>query len=235
MKKIKTLLADTDNERIKLLSRFLKENHNIQVIGTVLEPRKLEAFIQVHNPDVLFMNFSMQEYPGLDWLKNLREYNLNLTIVLLTKPHDNLEEAINYQIFSTLPVSFNADDVNLLVNKLCLHLDIRDTNEKIKLPVKDGFLFLNHSEILILEAEGNYTRIFTTLNDEYVSSYNMGRLYKKLDPDKFFRINRHCILNSDYLRKIDKKNNVGIVHVNGVDKEVNLSNTFIAYFNKNFS
>ncbi|MFB6320137.1 LytR/AlgR family response regulator transcription factor [Saccharicrinis sp. FJH54] len=235
MNKIKALLADHNPDTLRLLTGFLKESDFVQVTGSVNEIKKLDSSIKVLEPDVLFMNFAMQDHLGFSWLKNLREYNVDISIVLLTQEEDNLEEVINYQIFSKLSIPFGADDVEHVVKKLYQHLDIADTNEKIKLPVKNGFLFLDHSEILLLEAEGNYTRIVTTLNDEFMSSYNMGRLYKKLDARQFFRINRNCILNSAYLRKIDKKNNIGVVHVNGNSREVKLSNTFITFFNKNFS
>ncbi len=108
------------------------------------------------------------------------------------------------------------------------------TNSKIKLPVLNGYVFLDCEDVLMLNAEGNYTRIITVEKDEYFSSYNLGRLYKSLNTVSFYKVNRSCILNTNYLRSIDNKQKLATINVNDELQKIPVSNAFIQNFNKTY-
>lgn len=233
MKKLKALIADDEQDALEILTLLLEENELVEIVGQISDPLKIESSIQKLKPDVLFLDILMPGYTGLELVKNLREYNMDLSIVMVTAHQEYIAEIINLQVFYCLYKPVDRQELFQLVEKLSKHKHMGELDDdKIKLPVKNGYVYLEHEEILMLAAEGNYTRIITIKGDEYVSSYNMGRLYKRLNVDKFFRINRGCILNSAYLRRIDKKQNLATITVNGDDQELVVSNAFITSFNK---
>ncbi len=233
MRKLKVLIADDEQDAIEILSLLLQEHELIEIVGQITDPLKIESAVQKLKPDVLFLDVVMPGYTGLELIRNLREYNMELSVVLVTAHQKYLNQVTNMQVFYCMLKPVDRLELFQLIEKLAhhKHFDMED-QLKIKLPVKNGYIYLDNEEILKLEAEGNYTRIVTIYNDVYVSSYNMGRLYKRLNMDKFFRINRGCILNSNYLRRINKKQKTATININGEVQELLVSSSFITSFNK---
>lgn len=233
MRKLKVLIADDEQDAIELLTLLLRENDLVEIIGQISDPHKIESSIHKLKPDVLFLDIVMPGYTGLELVRNLREYNQDLSIVLVTAHQQYITEIINLQVFYCLFKPLDREELSSLISKLAVHkhLDLSE-DTRIKLPVKNGFVYLDQEEILMLEAEGNYTRIITTMNDQYVSSYNMGRLHNRLNMNRFYRVSRGCILNSTYLKRIDTRQNIATIHVNGIDQEIDVSKAFITSFNK---
>ena len=61
---------------------------------------------------------------------------------------------------------------------------------------------LDISSILYLKADGDYTRIHSIDNFQYISSFGISELEKRLDPALFIRIHRSYIINSEYIREL---------------------------------
>lgn len=233
MKKVKILIRSNDKFITEKLSSCLSENERIELVAIIEDVIQLDKAIESYAPDVLFLDIQLTGSEGLQILKNINSPIHDLSVVLITEQQQNINMVVNLPVFYCLFKPFNRSDIIHLIEKLDLHLNAQKRDlEKIKLQIKNGYVYLNYDEILMLEAEGNYTRIVTTASNEYVSSYNMGRLHKKLNPDHFFRINRGCIINAAFLRKIDKKQNMGTITVDGKNKEISISNAFVAKFNK---
>jgi DNA-binding LytR/AlgR family response regulator len=59
--------------------------------------------------------------------------------------------------------------------------------------------FASPSDILNIEAKENYTLIHFADNTKLLSSTTMGTIEKRLEPYRFFRVNRSTIINLEYL------------------------------------
>jgi DNA-binding LytR/AlgR family response regulator len=59
--------------------------------------------------------------------------------------------------------------------------------------------FASPSDILNLEAKENYTLIHFADNTKLLSSTTMGTIEKRLEPYRFFRVNRSTIINLEHL------------------------------------
>ncbi len=55
------------------------------------------------------------------------------------------------------------------------------------------------SEIIFLESEINYTKIFLANGQTHLVSTNLGSLEIRLLPFNFFRLNRSCIVNLSHV------------------------------------
>lgn len=67
--------------------------------------------------------------------------------------------------------------------------------------------FIKISNILYLEASGDYTKIFTNDAKAYTIRKPMKVWESKLPVEKFLRIHRSTIINTDYIDKVEKWNN----------------------------
>jgi two-component system LytT family response regulator len=77
----------------------------------------------------------------------------------------------------------------------------RDYLERIPVPSKGRFLFLNVRDLDWVEAEGNYLRLHGNGVSHLVRG-NMNDMERKLDPAKFMRIHRSTIVNLQRIREV---------------------------------
>lgn len=233
MIKLQVLIADDENDAIEVLRNILLDTGKVEIIGEVTHPKYIESAIAKYNPDVLFLDIEMPEQNGLSVLENIRGYNQDLPVVFVTAFEKYMNDAIKLQVYSYLLKPVDRYEIAKIVNKLLVLKQNQRSKElnKIKLPVKGGFVYLHPNELLMLKADGNYTSLKTVNGEEFVSSYNMGRLLERL-PSRFFRINRACILNGYYIYKINKKQNTCTVRIEENEQEFEVTNTFISEFNK---
>jgi two-component system response regulator (stage 0 sporulation protein A) len=88
LQKIQVLLADDNREFTHLLSEFINEQEDMEVIGIAYNGNEVLRFVeeQAQSPDVLILDIIMPHLDGLGVLEKLREMNLNtqLKIIMLT-------------------------------------------------------------------------------------------------------------------------------------------------------
>lgn len=233
MKKLRAIIADDEADAIEVLTNLLIDSQKVEVVGKISDPIKIESYINKQKPDVLFLDIQMRSIDGLKILKNIREYNQNLPVVFVTAYDKYINEAIKLNVFSYLIKPIAQDELYGLVDKLICIKEQRLVvgTDKIKLPVKDGYVYLHSDDLFLLEAEGNYTRIKTIDGDEYMSSYNLGKLHTQLNNNKFFRISRGCILNSKYIHMVSRKKSMCIARINEKEFKFEISQAFISRLN----
>lgn len=234
MNKLRAIIADDEIESIELLRNILTDTHKVEIIKEINNPLKIESAINKQQPDVLFLDIEMPGLNGLNLLENIREYNQKLIVIFITAFDKYINEAIKLNVFSYLLKPVDRNEINSIIDKLEVLKGEEDVAayKKIKLPIQNGAIYISPSDLLLLEAEGNYTRLKTIQGDEFISSYNMGRLYEKLPPNIFFRINRGRILNGEYIYKINKSRNICHVRLNNSEYEFDVSKSFITEFNR---
>jgi len=234
MDRIKVVIADDELEAIELLRNILLDTKKVEIVDEICSPLKIESAINKYNPDILFLDIEMPGLNGISLLENIREYNQKLAVVFVTAFEKYISDAIKLNVFSYLIKPVDRNEINTLLDKLYVlnNHQSSDKLKKLKLPIREGSVYIYPNELLVLEAEGNYTRLKTVNGDEFISSYNMGRLYEKLPKEIFFRINRSCILNGEYIYKINKNRNTCHVRLKNSEFEFEISNTFITEFNR---
>ena len=73
--------------------------------------------------------------------------------------------------------------------------------ERIPVPLKGRFLFLNTRDLDWIEAEGNYLRLHSN-GTSHLLRGNMSDMERKLDPARFMRIHRSTIVNLQRIREV---------------------------------
>lgn len=235
MEKLKVLIADDEADAIEVLSNLLKDSGRVSEIQTITESHKIECTLQRIKPDVLFLDIQMPGISGLTVLENIREYDLDLPVVFVSAYEKYIPDAIKLHVFSYLLKPVDRKELGDLLGRLLEKKGgSKEFNDpkKFKLPVKNGYIYLKSEEVYLLEAEGNYTRIVTIDQQEYLSSYNMGRLAQRIPDGLFHRINRKNYLNCQYLIHINKKDLNCTARVNNREYTYEISRSFLSAFNK---
>ncbi len=231
------MIADDEADAIEVLSDLLKDSGLVSEVRSVNESHQIECTLQKIKPDVLFLDIRMPGIDGLTVLDNIRQYNQDLQVVIVSAYDKYISDAIKMHVFSYLLKPVSRQELLDLLDNL-IQIKSKDNGQdnshplKFRLPVKNGYIYLGSQEIFLLEAEGNYTRIITTDQQEYLSSYNLGRLAQRFPEGLFHRINRKNYLNCQYLVHINKRNLRCTARVNEQDFQYEISRSFLSQFNK---
>jgi DNA-binding LytR/AlgR family response regulator len=229
------MVVDDEQDAISVLSKLIEDTGRVKQVIALQDSRKVECTIQKEKPDVLFLDIEISEVNGLEILQNIREYDLDLNVVIVSAYKKYIPDAIKLNVFSYLLKPVDREELSVIINKLSDKLisAVPETfDEKIKLPVKDGFVYVTMDDIFFLEAEGNYTWIYTRDEKKYLSSYNMGRLAKKCNNLNLQRINRQQYLNKKYIMRVNRKSRNCTVQINGSERLFEVSKAFLTAFNK---
>jgi len=232
MRKLKAIIVDDEEKALNLLEKLLIETEQVEILEKILDPLKVECLTTKHKPDVLFMDIQMPVIDGIKILENIREYNQDLSVVFITAYDKFGIEALKLKAFEYLIKPVDRKELKAVVVKLQEEKQNFKSSYKIKLPIKDGFIYVKYQDILYFKADGNYTYIHLISGENYLSSYNMGRLVKRINMGNFERINRNLIANSEYLHKINRENKTCTLKTDCLEIVLQVSNTFLQNVNK---
>jgi len=219
MEKYKVLIIE-DELIIAEDIKDILEHASYEVIGMAASGKEAIELLSEVMPDILLVDVSIKgNMDGIQLANVIREqYNLPFIYITsytnksvlerakLTKPYGYIVKPYKEQdvlIAVELALS-NAASESLKLNSfipsgktssqpLDDHLFIRD---------KGGLLKIKFSDILFLEADGNYTTIHLAAN-KYTLRSTLKNAEEQLPTDRFFRIHKSYIINLQEITKID--------------------------------
>ena len=96
-------------------------------------------------------------------------------------------------------------------------------SQKIAIPHNDGFLFLDPSEIVYLQAYGEYCYLITN-EKKILISKTLKSIEEMLDQSLFIRIHRSFLVNKENIRFFKQKGKIAVEMSNGDVLEVSRRN-----------
>jgi two-component system, LytTR family, response regulator len=226
---MKILIVD---DEILARKRILKLLDNFEVINSIFQASSGKSAIQKINdlrPDIVFLDIQMTDMSGFDVLKNL-ELNKMPLIIFVTAYDKFAVKAFEVQAFDFLLKPFKNQRFNetlqrgidiikneeskdfrykvenllqVLKNESVDFLKQEETFlEKIVLKINNKYYFIDTNDIKHILSSGYYAEIFTFDNEKHVYRISMTDFIKKLDNNKFIRVNRSTILRLSEIKEI---------------------------------
>lgn len=222
MRKIKTIVIDDESLARERIRTLLKDQPEFEIISECRNGKEAVEEIITHSPDLVFLDIQMPELDGFGVLQNLsisklpeivfvtaydkyalKAFEVNALDYLL-KPFDRerfeatLSRAKSNIINKTKSIS---EDVVALIKSLSDNSPSKYMS-KFVIKASGRIYFINADEIDLIEAAGNYVKIYTG-NDSHLFRDTMTNLESKLDPQKFLRIHRSFIINPQSIREMN--------------------------------
>jgi len=189
-----------------------------------------EARNQVANlkPDVLFLDVQMPRENGLDLLNSLG--NHKMSVIFTTAHREYALDALKAQAVDYLEKPINIDELQTAVSKVeskgSNSLEkIRElintsggstSQERIAIPMREGYEIISYDEIIHLEASESYTMIYLEGDKKILSSKNIKVYEEKLNSIVFFRTHKSHIVNMrDHLKGFNRIDGNSAVMSNG--------------------
>jgi two-component system LytT family response regulator len=171
--------------------------------------------IEVHKPDVVFLDIQLQRETGFDLLSQLK--NVEFEVIFTTAFSEYAIKAFKYSAIDYLLKPIDIEELKLSLKKvekrkgevvserlhqLLLNLKAGTSeNYKLALPTADGLVFVKVSEILYCEASSNYTEIVLTDNRKYIVSRTLKEYEDMLAEQNFYRIHHSYLINLNEIKK----------------------------------
>lgn len=200
----------------KLLDLYCPQ---VEVLGEAGSAEEAFSLIQKKSPEVVFLDVEMPFGSGFDLLTQFSD--IDFEIIFVTAFDQYALKAIKFCALDYLLKPINAEE--LIVSVKRLEQKKRTTTDKIKVktflqnlqqiddnknqivvPTSDGFEFIEINEIVRLEADGRYTRIFLTTSKKILICKNLKEFETLLEEHNFFRTHHSHLVNMKYVKSYSK-------------------------------
>lgn len=164
--------------------------------------------------DILFLDISMPEKSGIDFLKLLPEATYQ--VIFITAHDDYALQAIKLSPAGYVMKPIDDLELSFAINKALSNISkVGNSNGKpeqqsrlkIGIPNAKGTDYLNIDDILYFESVNKYTKVVTK-SYSLMSSYNLGEFRKIVAEDTFFQAHRSYIVN---LHKVKRYETQGVL------------------------
>ncbi len=211
---MKVLLVDDENHAIELFKGVmgLFEN-NMEVVGEAMDLESAITLINIHQPDVVFLDIDMPRMSGLK-IVDFFDENRYFEIVYVTAHSRYAIEAIRTRAFDYLLKPIDAEVLKTAYQRLLKKIPSNETqNNNLLILTQKGLTKINRDEIVYLEASSVYCNIFMLDNTFYTVSKPLGNILPQLG-NRFIRTHRSFAVNLKHVVSI-KNNPLSIEVSNG--------------------
>lgn len=245
---LRAIVIDDEQKGINsiklLIEKYIKD---VKVVAETTEALRGINLVEDYKPDIVFLDIKMPHLDGFEFLKKLqfRDFSLvfttahqefglqaikNNALDYLLKPVDieDLENAVN-KVRKRIKNKEVAPDMQKLFDELR-----QSEHQKILFHTKDKAEYLSKSNLIRLEANSNYTKIFALDNVKLMVSKTLGD-YETLLCSKdshFMRVHQSHILNLNHVTKYLKDSGTIITKDNySVPLSKNKREDFVRWLN----
>lgn len=215
---IRAIIIDDEEHCIKRLSGLLQEHceNRIHLMDSFRSVEEGLAAIRKLQPDLVFLDVQINDKTGFDLLSQLDEINFELifttaferyavqafkfsAIDYLLKPIDEIDLKQAVQKINDINVKSSAPEkLQVLFNNL------QGRSKRICVPVMNGLVFLQVSDIIRCESDVNYTTFFLKDKEKLMVSKTLKEFEELLTEFNFFRVHNSHLINLAYVKKYVK-------------------------------
>ena len=227
---IRSIIIDDEQHCIRaLLNDLLKNCPSVEVLESCNSAKEGMLSIKKHKPDLIFLDVEMPWMNGFEMLELLGD--LSSSIIFTTAHDEFAAKAFRISAVDYLLKPVDANDLKTAVQKVerkmseggslehisNLLRNIRQPSgdQKIALPQREGYEFVEVSSILYCLAEGAYTKVVLENKRSMLISRALGDVEELLPPDMFQRIHHSSLVNVSYISQFLRTDGGYVVLGNG--------------------
>ncbi|MCX6175584.1 MAG: LytTR family DNA-binding domain-containing protein [Ignavibacteriales bacterium] len=203
--KLTAIIVDDELHGRENLKKIIENYcHEIEILGCADSVVSAKDLVNVHKPDVVFLDINMPVLDGFDFLDEYDE--LNFMVVFVSAHEEFGINAVKAGAADYLLKPVNIKELKQTVKKLLLikNKKIKAENvhetDKLVLPASHGFNVLEIDDIIRLEAEGCYTKVIFKDGKNTIVSRTLKDFEDTIPKEKFFRIHKSHIINLKYIK-----------------------------------
>ncbi len=217
---LRIIIIDDEPDAIEAIESIVEINNTeYQIVAKTTDPAKGLELILLHKPDVVFLDIEMPGMNGFQLLDKIS--NIDFDVIFATAYEHYAIRAIKLNALDYIlkPVSIT-EVMNALekakkrkqtpqdrsVNYKNLLSDIKSPRfQRIKISTVKGFEFVVIDNIIRLEAEGSYTKMYLKDQEKILVSKPIKKMEEELSGTGFFKSHRSHVINLNHIRSYNSK------------------------------
>ncbi len=207
---IKAIIIDDENQNADSLRMDIQTHcPYVQVAAVCYSAKEGIMAIKREKPDLVFLDIEMPWMNGFEMLEVIGDIDFN---IIFTTAHDQFAaKAFRLSAVDYLLKPIAAADLRDAIKKVEQKMEQQNgqahienllenikqpaARQKIALPYKDGYEFVEVSNIIYCQAEGAYTKVFLENKKYILVSKTLGDIEELLPHDIFQRIHHSTVIN----------------------------------------
>lgn len=216
---IKAIIID-DEERGRSSLLTLAETYcpEVTILGSYANVPEGVLAINRVKPNLVFLDIEMPEYTGFDLLDFFREVDFEIIFVTAYSEYAIRAfevSAVDYLLkpvqIELLQAAVEKVKTRLMASSMRQRLDLlketyqTDQIRKIALPMSDGLLFIDTSDLVLIEADGAYSHIYLKNGSKILVSKKL-KFFEDILQHKqgFYRPHRSYLIHLNFIKKYIK-------------------------------
>ena len=217
---IRVVLVDDEVQSCKSLAIKLKDiAEDIEIAGSFHHPDKAIPGIRKLKPAVVFLDIEMPGMNGFQMLEKMEEFDFE--VIFVTAYDEYTLNALRISALDYLLKPVDTEDLKNALTRLRKKISMRENSSQTKeqlellgdtlkeqhapkrlaLATLQEIVFLKINEIIRVEALSNYSTFYLINKQKIMVSKTLKEFEPVLTMQNFFRVNRSCIVNTDYIIK----------------------------------
>ena len=207
MRKFKTIIVDDEKHGRENLHVILTNYcPQLQLMGEAGSVKEALELISVHEPEVVFLDILMPVMNGFDLLDLFQERKF--VVIFVSASMEFGIQAVKAGVLDYVLKPINISELQSAVAKVKEHFDkstlpvftATSRITKIALSHSNGFTMEEIQNITRLQADDNYTRVFTASGKQYLISKPLAEFERTLPEGIFVRTHKSYMINLEHLK-----------------------------------
>jgi len=226
------IVEDEEHSKKTLVNFLTKYVPEASIVGSASLVSQAIIEINSRKPDLIFLDVDLPDGNGFEILDGLTDpvpgvifvtaYNQYAVRAFQVSAIDYLLKPVDPLLLkkSILKAMSETTSDELKTKKEVLQTNRYDGLKKLALPTQQGVYMVKIADILRIEADGNYAKIFLISGETVFVSKQLKLFEEWLEGMGFFRVHHSHIINLNFLRKYIKGEGGSVVMDNGHEVEV---------------
>ncbi len=217
---IKAVIVDDELGARESLSKMIEKNcAGIEIAAKADSMTSAYDAISRYQPDLVFLDIEMPNGNAFDLLEKFKEIDFD---IIFTTAFDHYAiKAIKFSAVDYLLKPIDTEELVQAVHRFedkaghksmldkkfkTLLANIKPENKlkKVGIPDGDGLIFINLSDIIRCDSDGNYTFFILTTGKRIMASRTLGEYEQMFADDNFCRVHRSHLINLQHVKKYIK-------------------------------
>ena len=234
MNTISAIIIDSNKNNVTSFAKQLQIHCPlIEIIDEIYTPVKALATIQKKKPMCVFVDLKVNDTNAFEILKALHSQNLK---VIITSLHENFAlQAIHEAAFDYILKPVQQKNLTRMYERILrvYRNPVKEERSKIKFSTQERIHFVDSKEIIMAQAESNYTTLFLADNRKLFLSKTLKEVTNMLPKSTFLRIHNSYCVNLNHVYEYQKTQGGVVIMSNG--KHATLSRNYKERFLESFA
>ena len=216
--KLNTVIIDDEPNARENLQLLINEYcPDLNIVGMASNIKQGKVLIDQFEPDLVFLDIAMPGGDGFELLQEIEDRDFS--VVFITAHSEFALKAFKADAIDYLQKPIDIDELQKAQEKALKfsyaenmaeansdQVTTEDEIEKISIPTRSGYIFIENKDILYFKANENYTELILADGSKILSSKTIKRYEEKVNPHIFYRVHKSFIINKhNHLKELSRQ------------------------------